>query len=305
MTDKSGLINELKVNNICKVMQQLLAEGEQTKLDLVVSTGLSNTTISDSINRLVSLGIVDICGTEKSMGGRRPVIYRIIPEYGIFLGIVLGKDALRLTVVDMKGDPIRHYPWLTYDGKPVIYKVREALELAIADFSGCSVLAAGFGVEGKIDHKEGIIIESIDLGWKNVPLKENIERQYGFFVYVDHEVNNVAVWQNALGAAKHMSSFLCRVEKCPAKTALYLDGHLCMGRENICGAWKNIEQHERFLRDAVEFLGLEAVVLGQDAGVPPSNTEGVVVFNTDETTLSYASGVMAELRWFRHIYELM
>lgn len=305
MTDKSGLINELKVINICKVMQQLLAEGEQTKLDLVVSTGLSNTTISDSINRLVSLGIVDICGTEKSMGGRRPAIYRIIPEYGIFLGVVLRKDALRLSVVDMKGDPIRHYPWLPYDGKPIIYKVREALELGITDFSGRTVLAAGFGVAGKIDPKEGVIIESADLGWSNVPLKENIERQYGFFVYIDHEINNVAVWQKALGKARHMSSFICQMKECPTKTALYLDGHLCMGQENLCGAWNNMEQPDCFLRDAVEFLGLEAVVSGQEAGTPLTAVKGVEVFDTDETTLSYASSVMAELKWFRHISELM
>ena len=98
------VLNQLKMNNIRSVLLNMLIDRQAPKQLLVQQTGLSNTTISDSINSMLKLGLIVTCGNDKSSGGRRSVIYRINERYGQFIGIELSADELYMTITDTMGE---------------------------------------------------------------------------------------------------------------------------------------------------------------------------------------------------------
>ena len=47
----------------------------------------------------------------------------------------------------------------------------------------------GVGCPGPLDLEEGIILEAPNLGWKNVPLKKSLEKEFGCPVFVCNDVD--------------------------------------------------------------------------------------------------------------------
>ena len=60
----------------------------------------------------------------------------------------------------------------------------------------------GIGCPGPLNLEEGIILESPNLGWKNVPLKKTLEKEFGCPVFVGNDVDSGLYGEFRFGAAQ-------------------------------------------------------------------------------------------------------
>jgi glucokinase len=70
------------------------------------------------------------------------------------------------------------------------------------------VVAVGVGVPGIVDEREGIAVQAVNLGWRDVPLKRRIEDATGLPVVVGHDVRSAALGEQEFGAAQGLRDFL-------------------------------------------------------------------------------------------------
>lgn len=70
------------------------------------------------------------------------------------------------------------------------------------------VLAIGVVMPGVLDVSEGVVIDSANLGWKNVFIKEIMEKRLGIETYLEHDVRAGAISELYFGAGKGFASFL-------------------------------------------------------------------------------------------------
>ena len=78
--------------------------------------------------------------------------------------------------------------------------VREALREAAVDIDDLSHI--GVGAPGPLKPEEGIIMSAPNLGWKNVPLREMLEKELKVPVVVDNDVNMGTFGEYVAGAAQ-------------------------------------------------------------------------------------------------------
>jgi glucokinase len=78
--------------------------------------------------------------------------------------------------------------------------IREALEEA--KVGPDSVAAIGVGCPGPLDLNEGIVLESPNLGWRNVPLRKLLEKAFGCPVVVANDVDTGTYGEYRFGAAR-------------------------------------------------------------------------------------------------------
>ena len=97
------MVERFDLQNRRLLLLRLLDYGNATKQNLVQWTGLSNTTVSDTINAMLKTGFVRTAGMQRSIGGRRSVIYSINGEYGQFAGVRCGARVCASPYV-MRGD---------------------------------------------------------------------------------------------------------------------------------------------------------------------------------------------------------
>jgi glucokinase len=124
------------------------------------------------------------------------------------IGIDLGGTKIYAAVVDHAGKIIasarkRTKSELGFDSVAarMVACAREAVSQAKMTFN--DIAAIGIGSPGPLDLKQGTIIETPNLGWKNAPLKATIENALQKPAVVDNDGNVGILGEYAYGAGHH------------------------------------------------------------------------------------------------------
>jgi glucokinase len=124
------------------------------------------------------------------------------------IGIDLGGTKIYAAVVDRAGKIIasarkRTKSELGFDSVAarMVACAREAVSQAKMTFN--DIVAIGIGSPGPLDLKQGTIIETPNLGWKNAPLKATIENALQKPAVVDNDGNVGILGEYAYGAGHH------------------------------------------------------------------------------------------------------
>ena len=80
--------------------------------------------------------------------------------------------------------------------------IRAAMEAVGAGDGEGGVAGVGVGVPGPLDRERGIVIETPNLGWREVPLRDMIARRLGLPVALDNDANCAAYGEWWLGAGR-------------------------------------------------------------------------------------------------------
>jgi len=110
------------------------------------------------------------------------------------LGVDLGGTKLNVALVDASGRILSAHKSLIHPEKEperVIADILTGIDVCLSR-TGQEAKALGIGVAAQVDQK-GVVRGSQNLGWRNVPLKQKLEKQLGMPVAVTNDVN-AATW---------------------------------------------------------------------------------------------------------------
>jgi glucokinase len=111
----------------------------------------------------------------------------------------------------------------------------DAAAAAVVDFvadlvaQAGDVEAVGVAVPGIVDDETGVAVHSENIGWRDVPFRDLIEKRTGVPVAVGHDVRAGGTAELRLGAAKGTRNSLVVPIGTGIAAAMVIDGHLCVG----------------------------------------------------------------------------
>ncbi|WP_454191946.1 ROK family protein [Paenibacillus sp. Marseille-Q7038] len=159
------------------------------------------------------------------------------------IGIDIGGTNIKAGVVTLKGEFIldRTIPTYSENGKEALLnKIEEIAKncLQEASYSNLHILALGIGTAGFINLQGEIGSATANLpDWKGTPLRAELEKRVGISVFVDNDVNMLALGELWQGAGKDLNHFLCVSLGTGIGGCLILDGLPYRGRSGFAGAY--------------------------------------------------------------------
>ncbi|MCJ7614432.1 ROK family protein [Candidatus Bathyarchaeota archaeon] len=121
----------------------------------------------------------------------------------LMLGVDLGGTKVNVVLVDAAGCLLcAHKSHISPDKEPnrVIDDISTGINLCLNE-TGLKAEALGIGVAAQVD-LEGVVRGSPNLGWRNVPLKKMLEKQFGLPVFVTNDVRAAAWGEWRYGSGK-------------------------------------------------------------------------------------------------------
>jgi glucokinase len=97
------------------------------------------------------------------------------------------------------------------------------------------VAAVGVAVPGLIDEETGVALASVNLEWKNVPIRRLLEGRLGVPAVVGHDVRTASIAEELLGAGRGSKDFLFLTLGTGVGAAVVLHGAPYVGAHNIGG----------------------------------------------------------------------
>lgn len=130
------------------------------------------------------------------------------------IAVDLGATNIRTALVTSAGKIVERKEQRTKVAqgyKVVIHQIKELIwdmiKKARVDLQ--QIRGIGVGSPGPLNTKTGVIIDTPNLGWKNVGLKDAIEDEFRLPTYVDNDGNLAALGEKWLGAGKEVENLVC------------------------------------------------------------------------------------------------
>ena len=121
-----------------------------------------------------------------------------------YAGIDLGGTFVKCGIVSEEGELLINDKMPTQRGRSFAEIAGDMARLAgaLAEKAGVSLSGAGVGSPGVVDSKNGAIVYSCNLNWRNAALAEEMESVLGVPVCVTNDANAAALGEQFIGAGK-------------------------------------------------------------------------------------------------------
>ncbi len=123
------------------------------------------------------------------------------------IGVDLGGTNIRACLINnhqivrMKEIPLRE--------KENLESTLDQLKSLITSVNDPNVKGIGIGVPSVVDREKGIVYDVVNIpSWKEVPLKDILEKQFGVPVYINNDVNCFVLGEKNFGIAKRYKNIV-------------------------------------------------------------------------------------------------
>jgi N-acetylglucosamine repressor len=204
------LIRSINQSNLLNLIR---VHAPVSRPQLATLSGLSLVTVIKIANSLLERHLIlEKNGTE-STGKRRAGLLEINPVGGFMIGLIPQPDSLTAVILNLNSDLIYSQQWtlpLRGNYAQAIDLIGQCVEELFVK-SGIpkdKIIGVGFGMSGLIDAERGFCIDASLLGWKNVEISQPLEKRVGIPVFVDNDVNCLAVYEKLFGQGRPYDHFL-------------------------------------------------------------------------------------------------
>lgn len=129
----------------------------------------------------------------------------------VYIGIDLGGTNIAVGVVTQEGKILATSNTRTLSERPYQEIVRDMVTCTMNALKNCGktveeVKAIGIGIPGVADQKTGYVIFCTNLGWRNIPLKDEIQKYINKPVYIDNDATVAGYAESIAGVSKDCQS---------------------------------------------------------------------------------------------------
>lgn len=203
MIEKATSQKLMKNLNQQKVQNLIYSEDSICRVELAEKTGLTQQTVTNIVNRLLMDKTV-VEGTPiPSRGGRKPIPLSINYANLYAIGIEVAVKHIRGVVINFRREILleteeRIDAYL--DENHTLTCISGVIDhlLEQSDNKG-QVRGIGLGIQGLVDASQGLVLLSEKLKWKNYKIVKKLEDLYPYPVYIENDVNILAILQNMDG----------------------------------------------------------------------------------------------------------
>jgi N-acetylglucosamine repressor len=199
--------------NQSTLLNLIRTEAPISRPQLATLSGLSLVTVIKITNGLLERNLILEKDYAESTGGRRAGLLEINPAGGFVVGLIPQAESLTAVILNLNSELIFTRQWEL----PLRGNYPQAMELIVQCYEALfqeshlareKIIGVGFGLNGLIDAEHGLCIDAAMMGWKNVEISRPLEERIGIPVFVDNDVNCLAVYEKLFGQGRSYQHFL-------------------------------------------------------------------------------------------------
>lgn len=229
-----------ELQNRAQVLQAIHERGPLSRSAVAKDTGISLSSVSQVARELLESGVIEEVGTRQQAMGRPSIMLAVRADAASFAGACINDDRLVVVLTDLNGVVLGQRIVELADLEPET-AVREFTRLVseLRDDSGVTfsrLAGAGFAISGLVDSAAGVCLHSTVLGWRDVKIRELLERAVGVPVELENDANSVAVGEKLYGNVDVQGEDFAVLSVGQGIGAgLFLNGRLHHGRHGVSG----------------------------------------------------------------------
>ncbi len=198
---------QIKEHNTRLVLKTIYSQEQISRADIARTTRLTRTTVSDIVGDLIGSGLLEEAGFGFSIGGKPPILLNLLDNSRQVGCVDLSSDEFQGALVNLRGKITKRISLDTNDESEktsldCLFKLVDSL----IETATSPLIGIGIGSPGLIDTQHGIVRQSVNLGWKNLPLKNMLEARTGLPIYIANDSHIAALAEYTFGKKRQVAN---------------------------------------------------------------------------------------------------
>ena len=183
-----------------------------SRIELAKELNITPAVIGKIVNGFLKKGIIKEYGEGISTGGRKPLILKINEEnIGVILGVSLAPRFIQISIGDINGKVLRTIKYslkkrLAQKENNILKTVEVIIKRELNKNKEITIISVI--MNGMVDSEAGISIFSPHYNWKNIKLKELLEKKFNRRVFIENDVRGMALTEKIFGSCKEKHNFV-------------------------------------------------------------------------------------------------
>lgn len=205
-TATSGLTRDL---NRAAIFRMIAVAGPIARTGIAKQLGLSPATVTAVTRELIDQGLVHVAERAPSSGGRPALLLELVGGAASAFGVKIAPDYVVGVRVNLEAELVERFDVAFDAAAPnALETLGDILASWIEHVPGSPpLLGVGLGVAGVYDGRTGTL-DSPLLGWRDVKLGQFMEERLAVPVFVDNDVNTLAVAERLYGRGNNVENFI-------------------------------------------------------------------------------------------------
>jgi len=232
---------EETLDALVAVLDEIRLGRSRSRAELVARTGLSRGVVAQRVGELIERGLVVEGAPGPSTGGRPPRQVAFRAEAGHLLVADLGATSIDVAITTLDGRILAHHDEpadIASGPERCLQRVDELFDQLVATTYAVpgALWGIGVGVPGPVEFRTGRPISPpIMPGWDGYPVRERFAARYRAPVWVDNDVNILALGEWRAGvAAGHDNVVVIKIGT-GIGAGIISDGRLHRGAQGSAG----------------------------------------------------------------------
>ncbi|MEH7011049.1 ROK family transcriptional regulator [Neobacillus niacini] len=193
----------LKFINQQKVLNLIYNQTPISRVEIAERTALTQQTVTNIVNRLMEDDLVVEGKPIAGAKGRNPIPLAINADKLYAIGIEVAIKYIRGKLIDFQKKVIAEFRIddTGFENSEDTFEcVRKVVYQLVKEVpKKGSLKGIGISLQALVDSKNGIVIYSPGLEMKDFPLVEKLKEEFDFPIYIENDVNLVAIIENEKG----------------------------------------------------------------------------------------------------------
>lgn len=154
------------------------------------------------------------------------------------VGVDLGGTTIKVAFISMDGEIIEKWEIPTdKSGERIVDDIAKAIDEKVKELgeSKDKLAGIGMGAPGPVDLETGVIYRTVNLGWKNYPLKDRLEKATGLPAAVENDANIAALGEMWKGAGNREKDLICITLGTGVGGGIIVNGEIVHGNSGAGG----------------------------------------------------------------------
>ncbi len=221
---------QARLHNLNLVFRTIYESGLTSRIEIARRTHLTRTTVSDMVAELLESGLVEEVGTSVSSGGKPSILLQLVADSRYLIGLNLTQDKFIGAITNLRGEIKETCEVLAEngDGELALQRVYELLD-PLTNSRWKPLIGIGVGTPGLVNTRQGVVIQAVNLEWKNLPLGSLLSQRYGLPVSVLNDSQAAAIGEFAYGEHRARRNLIVVNVSQGVGAGILIDGKLFQG----------------------------------------------------------------------------
>lgn len=223
------------------VLRLIWRDKQTSRAEIARQMGLSRSTVSEIIDKLLETELVSEVGSGKSSGGRRPIVLEFQDEARCIIGVDLGATHVSVALTDLRGNVLiwkeKKHPVRT-DPHGTRALVMDLCDSCLADWGKGpdKLIRIGVAVPSPVDPLNPKMLSEIVIpAWQGESGLEELQTHYKVPVHVDNDANLGALAEHWWGAGSDIDDFIYVKLAHGIGAGYVLNGEIYRGAGGVAG----------------------------------------------------------------------